>query len=271
MKVVWLTSIMLISTVTSALAANTEWDQATSLYNSGDYRAALSAFRRISDKNPSEPTAHYMLAQCYKNSGNTRQAITELEWITRATNDRRVKGPAEALLAQLNASGGGGAVHAASAGPSSSDLILTRGKRVPTMAGQAHIEGAISPYSVPPGGFTSGATLSGGPGFSGVKAAPIDLPPGNGLVGGSVAQSVSDAARKGWSPCRGQDCLTFAKSGWTHPEGDQFHAENLYMGFPTPDGHTQYYSQFHIGHLVKDGKDVGACPVCKGSGWVRSR
>ncbi|MBS1956005.1 MAG: tetratricopeptide repeat protein [Cyanobacteria bacterium SZAS-4] len=159
MKVVWLTSIMLISTVTSALAENPEWDQATRLHNSGDCRAALSAFRRISDKNPSEPTAHYMLAQCYKNSGNTKQAITELQWIISATSDRRVKGPAESLLAQLSASGGGGGVRAAAAPQSSSDMILIRGKSVPTMAGQAHIDGAISPYSIPPGGFQPGTTI----------------------------------------------------------------------------------------------------------------
>lgn len=101
MKELWLTSVLLLTTITSALAANPEWDQATRLYNSGDYRAALSAFRKISDKNPSEPTAHYMLAQCYKNSGNTKQAIAELEWITNSTNDKRVKGPAESLLAQI--------------------------------------------------------------------------------------------------------------------------------------------------------------------------
>jgi hypothetical protein len=271
MKTVRLTSLLWMITTVSALAANPEWDQATRLYNSGDYRAALSAFRKISDKNPSEPTAHYMLAQCYKNSGNTKQAITELEWITRATNDRRVKGPAEALLAQLN--GGGGGVRAATVGQSSSDLILTRGKTVPVMAGQAHIENAISPYSVPPGGFQSGATVTSIASQSTATkaAAAPDFPPSNAISGGSVAQSVSDAARKGWAPCRGQDCLTFAKSGWTHPEGEQFHAENMYMGFTQADGKLQYYSQYHIGHLIKEGKDVGPCPVCKGSGWVKSR
>ncbi len=306
MKVVWLTSVFLISTVTSALAANPEWDQATRLYNSGDYRAALSAFRKISDKNPSEPTAHYMLAQCYKNSGNAKQAIAELEWITNSTSDKRVKGPAEALLAQLRS--GGGAVHAAGGGGSSSDLILSRGSAPPSFSQYARVQNAISPYSIPPGGFSSGANIVGGARTyrtvgeaiaaakaaenssassssvastgvssanstsSGRTAAPAaeDYPPPKDLVGGTVSGAVSAAARKGWTPCR-FGCLSFDKSGWTHPEGTQFEATSMYMGFPTSDGQTQYFSQRHIGMMIKDAKEDGACPHCKGSGWVRSR
>ncbi|HEY9733811.1 MAG TPA: tetratricopeptide repeat protein [Drouetiella sp.] len=135
----------------SALAGNPQWEQATKLYNSGDYRAALSAFQKISEKNPSEPRAHYMLAQCYKSNGNTKQAIAELEWITNATSDQSVKGPAASLLAQLKGS----------RGPSSSASVASMPQYVPQQLGphglKPMIPNAISPYSIPPGGFNSGA------------------------------------------------------------------------------------------------------------------
>lgn len=283
MKSVWLTSLVWVTTAVSALAANPEWDQATRLYNSGDYRAALSAFRKISDKNPSEPTAHYMLAQCYKNSGNAKQAIAELEWITNSTSDRRVKGPAESLLAQLKGGGGGGGVHAAGS-QSSSDAIRTRGAAPPSFSQYARVANAISPYSIPPGGFNSGATITGGMGaktyrtaaeaIAAVKAnsaaAANEYPPGKELVGGTVSGAVSAAAQKGWVPCR-FGCLSFDKPGWVHHEGEGFEATSMYMGYPTEGGGTQFFSQRHIGSMIKNGKEDGACPHCKGSGWVKSR
>ncbi len=158
MKSALLTSVLLMATMSSALAANPEWDQATRQYNSGDYRAALSAFRKISDKNPSEPRAHYMLAQCYKNNGNTKQAIAELEWISSATSDKSVRGPADSLLAQLKGSG--------SAAPSGASASAADGGFVPTLGPHGlhpSIPNAISPWTVPPGGFNSGATQTGRP------------------------------------------------------------------------------------------------------------
>ena len=155
MKELWLTSMLVLATVTSALAANPEWDQATRLYNSGDYRPALSAFRKISDKNPSEPTAHYMLAQCYKNSGNTKQAIAELEWITNSTSDKRVKGPAEALLAQIRSSAGastGGSATAsagAGAGLAPGTYYKMPVARGPIRYRETMIPGAINPLTLP--------------------------------------------------------------------------------------------------------------------------
>ncbi|CAN5490768.1 hypothetical protein BH10CYA1_BH10CYA1_24110 [soil metagenome] len=153
MKLEWLISISLMASMTSALAANPEWDQATRLYNSGDYRAALSAFRKISEKNPSEPTAHYMLAQCYKNSGNTKQAITELEWISNSTSDQRVKGPADSLLAQIRSgAGAGAATHGA--GHSTAGLPPGTYTVMPVAHGPIRyrkqmIPGAISPLTIP--------------------------------------------------------------------------------------------------------------------------
>ncbi len=322
MKSVWLTSTLWLITAASALAANPEWDQATRLYNSGDYRAALSAFRKISDKNPSEPTAHYMLAQCYKNNGNTKQAIAELEWITNSTSDRRVKGPAESLLAQLKSGGGGGGVRPASGTQSSSSLILSRGAPPPSFSQYARVENAISPYSIPPGGFQSGANIVGGAhtyrtaneAIAAVKAmeanrganssanstvntsasstisttgvspatasssarsaasAAEESPPPKELVGGTVDGAVSAAAKKGWMPCR-FGCLSFDKSGWVHHEGEGFEATSMYMPYPNPSDPalTQYFSQRHIGMMIKDAKEAGSCPHCKGSGWVRTR
>ena len=164
MKIAWLSPILLMATMTSALAANPEWDKATSLYNSGDYRAALSAFRKISDKNPSEPTAHYMLAQCYKNNGNTKQAIAELEWISNSGGDQRVKGPASALLAQIRAGGAGGgasSVGGGATGPNGLKPGVAAGLApgtysvMPSTAGRAMryrqemIPGAINPRLLP--------------------------------------------------------------------------------------------------------------------------
>ncbi|CAN5488129.1 hypothetical protein BH10CYA1_BH10CYA1_23870 [soil metagenome] len=226
MKSAWIAPLLIIATAATAIAANPEWDQATRLYNFGDYKGALTAFRKIADKTPSEPTVHYMLAQCYKNSGNTKQAIVELEWISRSTSDKRVKGPADALLAQLRPSSGGGA----------------------TTAG-AH-----------------SSTSASAPG--------ADFPPLKNFIGDSAAQTVGAAAKKGWAPCRGSDCLNFGTSGWHHEEVAGHPPTDMWMSWKVENDEgtrTGSYSQAHIGELIKEGKDVGPCPVCKGSGWVRSK
>lgn len=150
MKSVLLTTLLWMVTVASAQAGNPEWDQATKQYNSGDYRAALSAFRKISEKNPSEPRAHYMLAQCYKSTGNSKQAIAELEWITSASSDPSVKGAAQSLLAQLKGSSGSASGGSTASAPVYAPQLGPHGLH-------PSIPNAISPYSVPPGGYNSGA------------------------------------------------------------------------------------------------------------------
>ncbi len=234
MKSVWIASLIVIASAASAIAANPQWDEATRLYKFGDYKGALAAFRKIADKTPSEPTVHYMLAQCYKNSGNTKQAIVELEWISNSFSDKRVTGPASALLAQIRASGGGGA----------------------TVSGA----GSTSQQSTP---------------VASAAAPGAEAPPSKAFIGDSAAQTVSAAYRTGWVPCRGTDCLNFGPPGWHHQEVAGHPATDMWMEWKVEDSSggttTGSYSQAHIGDLIKEGKDVGPCPVCKGSGWVRKR
>lgn len=234
MKFVWVVPFIFIATASSAIAANPEWDEATRLYKFGDYKGALAGFRKIAEKTPSEPTVHYMLAQCYKNSGNTKQAIIELEWISKSFSDKRVKVPADALLAQLRASGAG----ATTIGGSSSNL--------PVAAGAA---GAAAPAA--------------------------DSAPSKSFIGDSASQTVSAAYRQGWVPCRATDCLNFGTPGWHHQEVAGHPPTDMWMSWKVEDSSggvsTGSYSQVHIGDLIKEGKDVGPCPVCKGTGWVRSK
>lgn len=226
-----LIALSAVVTVSAAVAANPEWDQATRLYNSGNYKEALTDFRKIADKTPSEPTVHYMLAQCYKNSGNTKQAIVELEWISKSTSNPRVKGPADALLAQIRASGG------------------TAGT----------IAGAVSPYQKSSVASTSSA------------AQVNDWPPSKEFINDSASATVSAAARKGWTPCRNTDCLNFGANGWHHAEMPGHPATDNWMQFTREDGSHYMYTQQHIGNLIQKGVDVGPCPVCKASGWVKTR
>ncbi len=220
MKFAWIAPLIIIAAATSAIAANPEWDEATRLYKFGDYKGALAAFRKIADKTPSEPTVHYMMAQCYKNTGNTKQAIIELEWISKSFSDKRVKAPADALLAQLRPSG------------------------------------------------TSTATTAG----ANNGAAPAgDFPPSKDFIGDSAAQTISAAAKRGWKPCQGTECLNFGTPGWHHTEMAGHPATDMWMGYTLEDGSGYNFNQMHIGELIKKGKDVGPCPVCNGAGWVRSK
>lgn len=235
MKPLHLVAFSMLISVSSAIAANPEWDQATRLYSAGDYKGALAAFRKIADKTPSEPTVHYMLAQCYKNTGNTKQAIIELEWISKSTNNMRVKGPADALLAQLRPG-----------------------------ASSGMIAGATSTFQKASGGNSGAAPQS-------AAAAVNDAPPSKDFVSDSASQTVSAAARRGWMPCRGADCLNFGTNGWHHMEVAGHPPTDNWMEFTREDGTGYHYSQAHIGNRVIKGVDSGACPVCNGSGWVKSR
>lgn len=106
-----LASALALVSCTHALAANPEWDQATRQYQQGDYKGALSGFQKIAEKMPRDPSVHYMLGQCYKSLNNTKQATSELEWVSKYATDPRIKNGAAALLGQLQAgSGTSGAV-----------------------------------------------------------------------------------------------------------------------------------------------------------------
>lgn len=217
----------------TAFAGNAEWEQATHLYSQGDYRGALSGFQKIAERMPRDPSVHYMLGQCYKNLNNTKQAVSELEWVSKYATDPRIKNGAIALLAQMK--------------PGTS--ITSSGGIIP---------GAISPYSVAPFASTSSSTQ------------PARIPPPKTLLNDSVSYTVSEAYKKGWVPCKGTNCLNYGTSGWHHEKVEGYPDSNMWMVYPKPDG-KQYISQLHVGELVKDGVRMGACPVCNGSGWVPAK
>lgn len=222
-----------------AQAANPEWDQATRLYTMGDYKGALSAFQKIAEKTPRDPSVHYMLGQCYKGMNNTKQAISELDWVSKYATDPRIKGGATALLAQLKPGGGGGHI--------------------------ATIPGAVSPYNLLPKGGSNG---SGAPGAAGAAAAPVSYPPSKTIINGSIGETVAAAYKLGWVPCHGR-CINFGTPGWEHRKFEGYPDSNFYQGSTKEDGTVQYFSQLHSGSILKDGKEVGPCPECNGSGWVK--
>lgn len=241
MKLSFLSLLMVGSFATSAaMAANPEWDSATRLFNLGDYRSALSAFRKIAEKTPNEPTVHYMLGQCYKNTGNTRQAILELEWVSRATTNKNLKGPSDALLAQLRSAGAG----------------TSAGTKSGAGSGSGKPDSAGSAGSAP----SSAASAGGG-----------DAPPGKDFIGDSSSQTISAAAKKGWVPCRGADCLNFGTNGWHHADMPGHPATDMWMDFTLDDGTHYSWTQKHIGDLIKQAKDIGPCPQCNGTGWIRGK
>jgi hypothetical protein len=241
-----LLSAMTMTVACSAgFAANPEWEQATRMYNSGDYKGALVAFRKIAEKMPSDPSVHYMLAQCYKNSGNTKQAILELEWISKSSNDVRVKGAATALLAQIRPT-------------------------APAGLG-ATIPGAIDPYGSLRGASSSANTGSASKSATATTAAKRpDPPPGKTFINDSAASTISAAAQLGWMPCRASGCLNFGTPGWHHGNFEGFAPTDMFMSYPE-EGGAHNYSQRHIGDVIKDTKDIGPCQACGGSGWIRSR
>lgn len=117
------------------------------------------------------------------------------------------------------------------------------------------IAGAVSPYANSPVG-AAGVTKSAGP-----------TPPSKALLNDSVSYTVSEAYKKGWVPCKGTDCLNYGTPGWHHEKVEGFPDSNMWQVYKIEDG-KQWISQLHVGELVKDGKRLGACPVCHGSGWV---
>lgn len=228
-------SVLLANTCNQTFAANAEWDQATRLYSSGDYRGALSAFQKIAEKMPRDPSVHYMLGQCYKSLNNTKQATSELDWVSKYATDPRIKSGAASLLAQMKGGGGG------------------------PIAGNT-IPGAISPYNARQA--ASNATAS-------AAAAKADAtPPSKALINDSVSQTVAAASSKGWVPCRNPGCLNYGTNGWHHAKKDGYPDSYMWVDFKCDDK-SGYWSQNHVGDLIKDCADAGPCPTCQGSGWVR--
>jgi hypothetical protein len=96
------------------------------------------------------------------------------------------------------------------------------------------------------------------------------------LVENSVTKTVKVAAEGGWVPCPGE-CLKLAKPGWQQREIQGFSPSDYWMPYPYTDkdgAAWQAFSQRHIGHIIrsypdKAAQDVGICPICNGTGWVR--
>jgi hypothetical protein len=90
----------LFAVLSAEAAGNPAWEEATKLYNAKNYTAALAAFRKISEANPTDPSTHYMLGQCYKALNKKDQAIIEFKWVS-TSSDPRMKGIALGALKQL--------------------------------------------------------------------------------------------------------------------------------------------------------------------------
>jgi tetratricopeptide (TPR) repeat protein len=207
-----------------ALSANPEWQQATGLYTSGNYSAALSAFRKLAEKSPRDASIHYMIGQCYKGLNKPQQASSEFDWVSKYAPDAQTKAMAKVMLGQMPSSTG---APAASASPA------------PTAASAV-----------------------------GVEPAP------NAFVNDSAEQTIAVAARKGWIPCPG-GCLNYRTPGWHHQHVDGHPETDMWMSYPN-SVNIQSYSQYHIGHMIKEypdkvAEDSGPCPRCKGTGWVRAK
>ena len=106
-------------------------------------------------------------------------------------------------------------------------------------------------------------TSSGGYATVSAPAAKGQAPP--------QTATIAEAARMGYSPCTA-GCLTAATPGWHKQHMDGYSDNEVWMDYKK-EGGTQYFSQHHIGHIIKaDGKsatDTGPCPVCHGTGWVK--
>lgn len=92
------------------------------------------------------------------------------------------------------------------------------------------------------------------------------------LVDDSVPKTVQVAAERGWVPCPG-NCLKLATPGWHHQSVEGHPDTDIWFSFRAPNGWAAY-SQNHIGHIIrtysdKPAEDVGVCPTCNGTGWVR--
>jgi tetratricopeptide (TPR) repeat protein len=83
-----------------AFSANPEWENATALYSSGNYSAALSALRKLAEVSPRDASIHYMIGRCYKELNKPTQAKAEFEWVSKYAPDAQTKAMAAAMLNQ---------------------------------------------------------------------------------------------------------------------------------------------------------------------------
>lgn len=77
---------LLGTSLVAEAAGNPVWEEAIRQYNAGNYAAALAGFHKISEKNPTDPSTHYMLGQCYKGLNKTQQAIVEFTWVSKSSD-----------------------------------------------------------------------------------------------------------------------------------------------------------------------------------------
>jgi hypothetical protein len=228
-----------------AIAAGpTNWDRATQMYESGNYRQALTELERI---NSVSPSVHYLRGLCYKNLGKPDQARRELTWVSQYSPDPNVKEMARTALEQLGTAPN---VSVSRAGPVFSKNFHGGG---PNIVG-------------PPASGASTQIIGSTPS----TASSNFPPPPNNLINGSESATVAAAGKLGWKPCPGT-CLKLSTPGWHkmevagHPETDNWF---------TFDGGGSF-TQAHAGHIIQTSPgggavDNGACPVCGGTGWVRT-
>jgi len=80
------------------------------------------------------------------------------------------------------------------------------------------------------------------------------------------------SCRNGEAECPGQ-CLKLTKGTWIHMEVAGHPPTDVWQKFTTPAGGWRAYNQNHVGHIIKlqngDFKEVGRCPICKGTTRVK--
>lgn len=106
------------------------------------------------------------------------------------------------------------------------------------------------------------------------KSEQQDLPngPPKNLINDSTDATIKYAAARGWVPCSGS-CLKLATPGWIKRDMDGFAPSDRWYPFPI-SGSTRYFSQRHVGHIIKRystklAEDVGPCPICGGVAWLK--
>jgi len=111
------------------------------------------------------------------------------------------------------------------------------------------------------------SAISHASGSSGQSGSPPSY-----IVGGSPSATVAAASRMGYVPCS-YGCLNFGSSGW-HKQQVEGHPDTDWWVDYKYDGGTQSFNQQHVGHIIKQypnqkAEDAGACPNCRGTGWVK--
>ncbi len=74
-------SCLIAAPAGAADPGNAQWNAATQLFKSGDYRHALPALNNLEGSYPRNEKIHYMIGVCYKNLGRQELAERELKWV----------------------------------------------------------------------------------------------------------------------------------------------------------------------------------------------